>query len=104
MAIQIQNSAQYTNGSGFLPGNSRENSQASGSHYSKHYNNNDGQKINIQQVNAHSSGHGGSSSNRNSSTNNEKTTAASGSNNKTTSQQDQKGSTRIDDTILQERD
>jgi hypothetical protein len=56
MAIQIQNSAQYTNGSGFLPGNSRENSQASGSHYSKpqytaasanHNSNQDQSKINI---------------------------------------------------------
>jgi hypothetical protein len=32
MAIQIQNQHQFTNGSGFLPDNSRENSQASGSH------------------------------------------------------------------------
>lgn len=104
MAIQIQNSAQNTNGSGFLPGNSRENSQASGSHYSKnHYGKNTDQSINIQQVNAHLSGHGGSSSNRNSSQNQEKTTTASGSNNKSQSQ-NKEASTRIDDTILQERD
>lgn len=32
MAIQIQNSHQFSNGSGFLPGGSRENSQASGNH------------------------------------------------------------------------
>jgi hypothetical protein len=84
MAIQIQNSHQYTNGSGFLPGGSRENSQASQSHHSKatahgpqFTGGSSNQKstaaaINIAQVNTHAS-NAGNSSTRNSSQNNDKT-------------------------------
>lgn len=144
MAIQIQNQHQFTNGSGFLPGGSRENSQASGSHQkighgqtpgsvgsqgavlytagsnqkSDHLNNDlinrMANQINIQNNNQNLK------SSKNSSQN-EKTTAnqSSGSNGQANGASAERGhgsqssnhnatptkpTTKVDDTILQERD
>ena len=130
MAIQIQNSHQFSNGSGFLPGGSRENSQASGNHHQKTghgqtpasgsngvvYTGGSSQKqyadpsaINLNQVNTHSSKEGLSSTrvSNNAEKNNSGAHTGTGSikaSSREGSNTNTKPTTRVDDTILQERD
>ena len=108
MAIQIQNSHQFTNGSGFLPGGSRENSQASGKtgQHGSGYSGSkyEGSGINLNQVNTTQNSNQGGSSARNSNPDSSKGTSATSTGKDKTSGKTQKPTTRVDDTILQERD
>ena len=110
MAIQIQGGYQQTTGSGFLPGGSRENSQAATSNNSKIATSlgNSAQKssdvsknINLGNIVNSTTNQNGGSSTRNSSQHEQKTNT---SGKQSLGSKGKDGQTKIDDTIIQERD